>query len=41
MRRINDDNEDVDGANAGYLYRYWWVLLGVAVLAVSGGGGEK
>ncbi|KAK0508641.1 hypothetical protein JMJ35_008917 [Cladonia borealis] len=24
-----------------FLQKYWWVLLGVAVLAVSGGGGEK
>jgi len=22
-------------------YRYWWLLLGVAVLAMTGGGGEK
>jgi len=21
--------------------RYWWLLLGVAVLAMAGGGGEK
>lgn len=25
----------------GVRYRYWWLLLGVAVLAMSGGGGEK
>ena len=25
----------------GVCYRYWWLLLGVAVLAMSGGGGEK
>ena len=28
----------------GYLltvdYRYWWVLVGIAFLALSGGGGE-